>query len=57
MVGGTLEDHSASYEDVQHVSTIECGYCMPFENHRPVYVLRRPKRPLQELWPAWKVFI
>ena len=30
---------------------------MPFENHRPVYVLRRPKRSMQEIWATSKKFI
>ena len=57
VIGGKREDHLKSYESVEHAATIECGLCMPFENHRPVYVLRRPKRSMQEIWATSKMFI
>jgi len=57
VVGGNVEDHRQSYADVRRVDTIECGYCMPYENHRPVYVLRRPIRSMQEIWRTSKMFI
>jgi hypothetical protein len=57
VLGGRVEDHRQSYESVEQVATVECGYCMPFENHRPVYVLRRPKRSMQEIWRTSKNFI
>jgi len=46
----------ARFDDVQQVATIECRHCMPYENHRPVYVCRRPKQPLAEIWPQVKHF-
>jgi hypothetical protein len=57
VIGGNREDHLKSYESVEHAATIECGLCMPFENHRPVYVLRRPKRSMEEIWRTSKMFI
>jgi hypothetical protein len=57
LVGGRVEDHRKSYADVRRVDTIECGLCMPYENHRPVYVLRRPIRSMEEIWRTSKTFI
>jgi len=57
VIGGKREDHLKSYESVEHAATIECGLCMPFENHRPVYVLRRPKRSMREIWATSKMYI
>jgi 4-amino-4-deoxy-L-arabinose transferase-like glycosyltransferase len=57
VVGGNANDHLRSYTDVRRVDTIECGYCMPYENHRPVYVLRGPKRSLAEIWRSSKTYI
>ena len=30
---------------------------MPYENHRPVYVLRHPKRSMAEIWRTSKAYI
>jgi hypothetical protein len=57
VIGGKLEDHLKSYEIAEQAAIIECGLCMPFENHRPVWVLRRPKRSMQEIWRTSKMFI
>ena len=57
VIGGKREDHMNSYDSVEHAATIECGLCMPFENRRPVYVLRRPKRSMQEIWATSKKYI
>ncbi|HSL20236.1 MAG TPA: glycosyltransferase family 39 protein [Vicinamibacterales bacterium] len=56
VVGGRPEDHRESYASVEPVAMIECGYCMPFENHRPVYVLRKPTRSFEEIWRSSKFF-
>lgn len=57
VVGGRPEDHRKSYARVERVATIECGYCMPYENHRPVYVVRDPIRSIHEIWRTSKTFI
>jgi hypothetical protein len=46
----------ARFEDVQQVGTIECEHCMPYQNHRPLFVCRRPKQPLSAIWPQAKHF-
>ncbi len=43
-----------AFESVEQVGTLECGYCMPYENHRPVFLCRGSKLPLEALWPRLK---
>ncbi len=57
VIGGRLEDHQQSYAEVRVAAVINCGYCMPFENNRPVYVLRHRIRPVDEIWRTSKLFI
>lgn len=57
VLGGTADEHRKWYEEVEQVAATECALCMPFENRRPVFVLRKPRRPLLEIWQASKMFI
>jgi len=43
-----------SFTMVEQRSETECGDCMPYENHLPIYVCRGPKTPLAQLWPSLK---
>jgi dolichyl-phosphate-mannose-protein mannosyltransferase len=38
------------------ITTVECGYCMPYENHKPVYVARGMRRAFPEFWDLVKRF-
>ena len=42
------------FESVEQVGTLECGHCMPYENHRPVFLCRGSRLPLEALWPRLK---
>jgi hypothetical protein len=44
----------AVFDDVRAEAIFTCEYCMPDENHLPVYVSRDPKIPLEEAWPRFK---
>ncbi|HET7291653.1 MAG TPA: glycosyltransferase family 39 protein [Vicinamibacteria bacterium] len=39
---------------VAEVARIECGHCMPYQDHRPVYLCREPREPIAALWPGLK---
>jgi hypothetical protein len=56
-VGGNPKDYHAMYEDVEQAATVTCEYAVPFETDLPVYVCRRPKMTLQQVWPRFKNFI
>ena len=51
---GTLETLFAS---VDRGATYVCDDCMPYENHKPIWVARGLKRPLVDLWPAIRKYI
>jgi hypothetical protein len=53
-LGGAQEDYLDSFEEVQQAAIIRCDYCMPYENNLPVYICRKPKRPLEEVWNSIK---
>ena len=53
---GDLEDLREVFSDVQEVGRTQCEYCMPYENHLPIYVAHGLKAPLEQLWPGVKSF-
>jgi hypothetical protein len=50
MLGGTQERKKRFFEIVEPISQIDCGYCMPYENHKTVFISRRLKVPMQDWW-------
>ena len=57
ILGGDLEDNLEVFEEVTQVDAIECERCMPYEQGLEVYVARRLKVPIADLWPRLKRFI
>jgi hypothetical protein len=55
VIGGSKEDYDGLYEDVQQVATFTNPYAQ--ESGRPVFLCRKPKRTLQEVWPSIHNFI
>jgi hypothetical protein len=53
---GDLEDLRQVFSDVQEVGRTQCEYCMPYENHLPIYVAHGLKASLEQLWPGVKSF-
>ena len=51
-----LEDVSKSFHQVEQVATFGHPYAVPHEQDRPVFVCRKPKRPLKEIWPDVKCY-
>jgi hypothetical protein len=45
------------FDDVHLAATITSPYAMPNEQSVPVYVCRKPKAPLSELWPHFRMII
>jgi hypothetical protein len=54
VVVGEEKEIAAACADAQPAATIECGHCMPYENHRPVWICRGLKVPVVQLWPEVK---
>lgn len=51
VVGGKRERVAQYFREVVPVGSFECARCMPYENHKPIYVGRGLLRPLADLWP------
>ena len=45
-----------SFESVEQTGTITCDHCMPYENHRPIFVCRRPRQSFAAFWANVKHF-
>jgi hypothetical protein len=54
VVGGTEERLRGRFDQVERAATIACGRCMPYENNRPVWIVRGLRLPLAQLWPQVK---
>ncbi|MCJ7588796.1 MAG: glycosyltransferase family 39 protein, partial [Candidatus Aminicenantes bacterium] len=57
IVGGDAEDYGDHYSDVIEVARIDAGYAMLYERNLPVFVCRRPKLPIRDVWPRVKQYI
>jgi hypothetical protein len=55
VIGGSKQDYESLYEDVQQVATFAHPYAR--ESGQPIFLCRKPKRPLQEYWPRYHHFI
>jgi hypothetical protein len=56
IIGGRREDHLQAYEEVTLFAVHNNQYAMPGENDLPIWICRRPKFSLDQLWPHVKSF-
>jgi 4-amino-4-deoxy-L-arabinose transferase-like glycosyltransferase len=56
VIGGDREDHLRAFEQVEAVGESSDAFRMPYENVT-LWLLRRPRMPLHELWANAKNFI
>jgi 4-amino-4-deoxy-L-arabinose transferase-like glycosyltransferase len=54
ILGGQVETYMDMCGEVRQADTIECGYCMPYENNRPVIVCRGLQVDTVEWWEGLK---
>ena len=57
IVGGNLEDHLSSLEQVDSVAAYKTRYVMPYENNFTIFIGRGFKRSVKEIRNSDKVFI
>jgi hypothetical protein len=57
VIGVARERLAALFESVEQVESSHCEYCMPIENDLPIYIARRPREPIEQLWQKLKLFI
>jgi hypothetical protein len=56
VVGLKEQDLRDAFETVEQVATINSQYAMPYQNNLPVFVCRKLKYPIGEIWPKIKSF-
>ncbi len=54
VIGGRKDDLEGACARVERRATLDCGYCMPYENGRPVWLCTGLKVPAATLWPQLK---
>jgi hypothetical protein len=54
VVGGSDEGLRRLFDRVERAATIDCRYCMPYEDDKPVWIARGIRRPLSQVWPDLK---
>ncbi len=56
VVGSSAESLGRRYERVERAGTVECRYCMPYENDKPVWIARSSRQPFSASWNEFKHF-
>ncbi|HVT58984.1 MAG TPA: glycosyltransferase family 39 protein [Thermoanaerobaculia bacterium] len=54
VIGSRQERLAELFREVERAATIECGLCMPYENHRPVWICHGLKPSVPEFWSRIK---
>lgn len=57
LFGELAEFDKQFFGDVKQVATISNPYAMPNEIGLPVYICRRPRIQLPELWPKLRFYL
>jgi hypothetical protein len=56
VLGGGREELEELFHRVERAGTVQCDYCMPYEDDLPVWVARDLRGDLREVWPGVKSF-
>ena len=54
VVGGNRQNHEEIFEEVTLMTRFSAPYVMPYEDNLPIFVCRRLKVPIAEVWPRTK---
>jgi hypothetical protein len=57
VIGDGRESLEAVFSEVTLAAVSRCRDCMPYENDLPVWVVRRPRLPLEQVWPRVRRFV
>jgi hypothetical protein len=56
VIDGERERLERLFEQVDLAGVHECGLCMPWRNHTPIWIVRRARARIADQWPRWKHF-
>ncbi len=45
------------FDEITQVGVVRRDYSMPYEDDRPIFLCRKPKWSLQEIWPRFKSYV
>ncbi len=57
IIGGEAEDHRNIFESVEQVAIHKHQYAMPYETDLPIFICKKPKVPLKDVWMQVKHYI
>jgi hypothetical protein len=57
IIGRSRSDLEKSFEDIQLISSTSSGWQMNYECNRPIWVCRKPKVKIADVWEKIKMFI
>lgn len=50
IMGSNMEDNSKFFQQVEQKGLVVSEYAMPYESNLPIFIGRKPKVPLEEVW-------
>ena len=56
VVGGNAHDHGHAFAEVDSAAFHSNPYAMPYETNLTIFVCRRPRLPMDELWTRVKSY-
>lgn len=56
MLGGEADDYQDDFEEVSLADTVDCKYCMPYEDNLKIFVCRKLKSEFSTVWAGIKHF-
>jgi len=56
-VGGEAGDYLDTFEDIELVKYHNSRFAMPYESNLPIYVCRKPRMSIKQIWQTTKHFI
>ena len=54
VIGSSEKSLSQLFGEVISADTLHLKYSMPYENNQPVWICKKPRKTIQEVWPSTK---
>jgi hypothetical protein len=56
-IGGSVDDYSDLFSEIRMVKKHSAEYAMPYENDLPIFVCRKPRARLRDMWHSAKHYM
>jgi len=57
IIGGQRDDIAKFFDEVEQKAVFRDPYIQPIHNNQPIFVVRKPKKSLGEIWPLIRFYI